>query len=515
MSASLIPTPVMQFFDSNGDPLSGGKVYTYAAGTSTPLATYTDQGGATPNANPVILDSRGEAAIWFGVSSTSSYKIVLKTSADVLIWTADNITGSLASLAGSGGSSLVGFLQSGTGAVARTVQAKERDVVSVKDFGAVGDGVVDDHAAIQAALNVAATSNAAVCVFMPQGVYSIGTSTLTIPSRVTLEGAGIGSTFVNYSGSGTAIDVAGVSRWRLQNFRLGYGSSATIVGIKIRTTTGNSVLYGQVNSIEFAGSSEVIGAQTVPKTGAKGIVVVASGSDIVQRNTFNDLSFYYIDKPIECTSTESNTWNGIHIDTFGSTAGVSAIYCVTCHDDFMQAHISLGPLVAIAGNNNIGYYQSGNDCVAQLAVDIQAGGNTSLSVSGLKNIVTLTRPTGLTPYGTIADDNLLLDGYEGIHLGRTWLRHGVITSVASGSAVTIYTGTAANAFVSATIAGDDGGSGWMDVVQCVLSGTPITVSSSTMYGAPPTRTYTSTTNLLKLQISSGTQNVRVSPTEVT
>ena len=89
MTASLIPTPVMQFLDADGNPLVGGKVYTYAAGTSTPLATYTDYGGATPNANPVILNSRGEASIWFG---SASYKMVLNTAADVLIWTADNIT---------------------------------------------------------------------------------------------------------------------------------------------------------------------------------------------------------------------------------------------------------------------------------------------------------------------------------------------------------------------------------------------------------------------------------------
>lgn len=89
MTASLIPTPVMQFLDADGNPLVGGKVYTYEAGTSTPLETYTDYGGATPNANPVILNSRGEASIWFG---SASYKIILKTSADVLIWTADNIT---------------------------------------------------------------------------------------------------------------------------------------------------------------------------------------------------------------------------------------------------------------------------------------------------------------------------------------------------------------------------------------------------------------------------------------
>jgi hypothetical protein len=90
MSASLFPTPVMQFFTANGVPLSGGKLYTYAAGTVTPLATYTDYNAGTANTNPVILNSRGEASIWLG---TSMYYMVLKDSTDVQIWTADNVSG--------------------------------------------------------------------------------------------------------------------------------------------------------------------------------------------------------------------------------------------------------------------------------------------------------------------------------------------------------------------------------------------------------------------------------------
>jgi hypothetical protein len=68
----------------------------------------------------------------------------------------------------------VGFLQAGTGAVERTVQSKLRDVVSVKDFGAVGDGVTDDTAAIQAALNAAAESNKRL--FVPSGSYLCNSS---------------------------------------------------------------------------------------------------------------------------------------------------------------------------------------------------------------------------------------------------------------------------------------------------------------------------------------------------
>ncbi len=63
----------------------------------------------------------------------------------------------------------VTFLQAGTGAIPRSVQDKERDIVSVKDFGAVGDGVTDDTAAIQAAWDSIKSANGTL--FFPKGVY--------------------------------------------------------------------------------------------------------------------------------------------------------------------------------------------------------------------------------------------------------------------------------------------------------------------------------------------------------
>lgn len=80
-----------QFFDSNGDPLTGGKLYTYTAGTTTPKATYTTSSGAAANANPIILDAAGRTPneIWLEVGV--QYKFILKTSADVTIGTYDNL----------------------------------------------------------------------------------------------------------------------------------------------------------------------------------------------------------------------------------------------------------------------------------------------------------------------------------------------------------------------------------------------------------------------------------------
>lgn len=71
MTASPIIIPVARFFDASGKPLAGGQVYTYAAGSNTLKASYTDSSAGTPNANPVILDSSGQAPIWLN----GNYKI--------------------------------------------------------------------------------------------------------------------------------------------------------------------------------------------------------------------------------------------------------------------------------------------------------------------------------------------------------------------------------------------------------------------------------------------------------
>lgn len=183
MTTSLATPPKVQFLDSNGNPLVGGKVYTYAAGTTTPLATYQDYAGNIQNTNPVILDSRGEAQIWYGAGQ---YKVVLKDSTDYEIWTVDNLNepnqSTLAALSGSGGSALIGFIQAGSGAVTRTVQSKLRDALNVKDFGAVGDGLTDDTAALQAAITAAGGSavNSRV-VTVPKGVYNFTQLTMASP----------------------------------------------------------------------------------------------------------------------------------------------------------------------------------------------------------------------------------------------------------------------------------------------------------------------------------------------
>lgn len=82
-----------QFFDNNGVPLSGGLLYTYQAGSSTPLATYTDINGTTANANPIVLNSSGRLDNEVWLTYGFNYKFVLQTSAAVTLGTYDNLYG--------------------------------------------------------------------------------------------------------------------------------------------------------------------------------------------------------------------------------------------------------------------------------------------------------------------------------------------------------------------------------------------------------------------------------------
>jgi hypothetical protein len=172
-----------QFFDANGDPLSGGKLYSYAAGTTTPQTTYTTAAGDTAHTNPIVLNSAGRVPngeIW--ITAGLNYKFVLESSAGVLIATYDNITG----INGTGiatNASAVTYDPAGLSAVATTVQAKLREYVSVMDFGAVGDGVTNDTAAFQSAANIGGN------IYVPNGTYKI-VGQVVFGSNTTLNVAG-------------------------------------------------------------------------------------------------------------------------------------------------------------------------------------------------------------------------------------------------------------------------------------------------------------------------------------
>lgn len=82
-----------QFFDGAGNPLAGGKIFTYTAGTTTPEATYTSVSGGTAHTNPIVLNSEGRVVSEIWLTESVSYKFILTNSANVQIGTYDDISG--------------------------------------------------------------------------------------------------------------------------------------------------------------------------------------------------------------------------------------------------------------------------------------------------------------------------------------------------------------------------------------------------------------------------------------
>lgn len=150
----------LQFFTNSGAPAALHLLYTFDNGTSTPKTTYADAGGVTPNSNPITLNSAGRSTFWLG---TGSYSFELRDASDVLVKRFDGIDSAtsaaasvLADLAATNsalkGSGLSGHSQALSYAVG-TSGAHLNRIISVDDtpYAAVGDGVVDDTAAITAA----------------------------------------------------------------------------------------------------------------------------------------------------------------------------------------------------------------------------------------------------------------------------------------------------------------------------------------------------------------------------
>ena len=195
VNLSLFAGAGSQFFTDDGVPLDGGLLYTYVAGSTTPLTTYTSNIGVVTNSNPIVLDSAGRVPYEIWLLEGTVAKFILQDAQAVQIGSWDNIAGANdltttnAAIAGvyanlanttdaAKGDALIGFKQSNSSglianAIAKTVHQKFQELVSVKDFGAVGDGVTNDYNAIQNAIYYAQSNNG--CVFFPSGSYKINT----------------------------------------------------------------------------------------------------------------------------------------------------------------------------------------------------------------------------------------------------------------------------------------------------------------------------------------------------
>ena len=135
MANLVTPMPMIRarFFDDNGRPLSGGKIYTYEPNTTTPKTTYKDLAATTPNTNPILLDVAGEADIYF----EGQYRVIVESWRGEQLYDVDNI-GSPAQIGAQ-------FILDASGKTQQEINdaqaLKNSQSISPKDFGAFGDGL--------------------------------------------------------------------------------------------------------------------------------------------------------------------------------------------------------------------------------------------------------------------------------------------------------------------------------------------------------------------------------------
>jgi hypothetical protein len=193
------------FTDRAGQPLENGYIWIGAANQppqTNPIAVFWDAALTQPAAQPVRTingypsNSGSPGRLYVG----SDYSLLVQDAKGSLVYSAPDSTERLGDI----GSEDVLFVQAGAGAVTRTVQEKLRDAVSVLDFGAVGNGVADDTAAIQAALNHI-RDNGGTLTFPKAGTYRVSSAltllrnTTTGPEQYVIQGNG---STLNFSASG-------------------------------------------------------------------------------------------------------------------------------------------------------------------------------------------------------------------------------------------------------------------------------------------------------------------------
>ena len=359
----------------------GATLAWYASGTSTPLATYSDEALTTPNANPVTVSADGRIPpIWL---QNAEYKLVFKPDSGTTI-TRDPIVGTnpAANLAASSGSSLVGFIQSGTGATARTVQSKLRDFVSVEDFGAVGNGTTDDYAAFNAALNSGARK-----VYALKANYKLN-STLVIPAGVELEGGGPNGTTWTVGANVTAVRLLSYSK---------------LVGFKIQFPGGHSHTGVEAGDLTNFADRCIIEELYVNGSGLAAIQVRNGNAGSIRDVTCITSTGYGIEFTTE--TTDNNAWRMEgHIDLRGCPRGLS-INAGSSASDPNASKSHSGDFIIVQNNSQYGVYVGTRsnkltiyaeaDTTADIFLDTYAYGNDitileagTLTDNGQANLIT-------------------------------------------------------------------------------------------------------------------------------
>ena len=214
--ASRYVSPVETALDLSGVPISGAEATFYESGTVNFANTYSDDDLTIANTNPVVADSAGRFPNIF--LQAIDYKVVLKNADGAIIWTRDpvrhHVSGEEVTSAGS--------------TTGRTLADRFADVINVKDYGAVGDGVTDDTSAINAAFDelrtrVNATYNYIYAsVYFPPGQYVVSSVNATGIRRFGWGIIGLGAALIGNTAGKAVLDMV--------HSRFGHVSDIIIVG---------------------------------------------------------------------------------------------------------------------------------------------------------------------------------------------------------------------------------------------------------------------------------------------
>ena len=224
--ASVLLSPVgngQQFFDNNGVPLAGGLIYTYQAGSSSPLTTYTTNNGTIPNSNPIILDASGRTPSEVWMQTGYSYKFVIQTSAGVTLQTLDNLYPILQTSGTSGTTIPTGLITMWSGSIGSIPSGW------VLCNGANGTPDLRDRFVIAAGstYSVAQTGGSADAIVVTHTHTATSTSTVTDPGHI------------HSVPNNTGAAIMGMGNVSNRNYGLSYTDSA-VTGITVATSTTNA-----------------------------------------------------------------------------------------------------------------------------------------------------------------------------------------------------------------------------------------------------------------------------------
>jgi hypothetical protein len=423
---------------ASGAPNSSGRLWIFALGTTIQATAYADTGATQALTQPIALNAAGQCVAFVTVPVTVLVEYVVSTGVYGTLSTTDfvpadaanttvrnagfsgvNADGStvaggdttldavLTSLAASVGGVDGNYLES-SGATARGLKAKLSEIwISVKDFGAKGDGIAIDTTAIQAAINRVAALGGGV-VYLPPGTYIVDAALTVGHNGVSIQGAGLGVTLIKCTSTSANLltYASGVGSFSLRDFATTPSTGST--GALVSATSGSSIFVSNV----FMNGTHRTG---VSLTGCSSVVI-----DGCALNTIDaDAAARSVFLSNTTITTVSNTY--LYGGTTGYSlelAGTSGRFTMTgCANDtagfllnspsgtgfkFVGNNLTATTQFTVSGGAALpkGFYQQGNG-VDGYTVDVATGAATVLTLLKGRDI----RIKGITGAGTVTVSN--------------------------------------------------------------------------------------------------------------